>query len=381
MIMGSFVRTALMMLVASVLVMGEAWAEGQPFRVRAKAAIMGDMDSGAILFEQNSDAVLPPASLTKVMTLYLLYDALKKGEVTLETPMLVSKKAWKMGGSKTFVKVGDHVRVEDLIRGIAVQSGNDACVVVAEHLGGSEQGFADMMNVKAQQLGMDSSHFVNASGLPAEGHYTTAADLFKLTRAITLDFPEYAHYVKQKEYTFNGIRQVNRNRLLWKDRYVTGLKTGHTRAAGYCLISTREKTGQRLASVVMGSRSTAVREEESLRMLRYGNRAFETVNLFDAGASVRTMRVWKGDKKEVDGVIYDPVQVTVPKRQRGSLEVGILFQDPLVAPVRQGQQLGALVVKLGDKELMRRPVVAKEEIAEGNMVNLVLDSMRLQLGW
>ncbi|MEG3640269.1 D-alanyl-D-alanine carboxypeptidase family protein [Magnetococcus sp. PR-3] len=374
-------RTLLLVLLVFALTGSEAWAEGQPFRVRAKAAIMGDIDSGAILFDQNSDMPLPPASLTKVMTLYLLYEALQKGEITLETPMPVSRAAWKMGGSKTFVKVGDSVRVEDLIRGIAVQSGNDACVVVAEYLGGSEKGFADMMNAKAAALGMEGSQFKNASGLPAEGHYASARDFFVLASALLKHFPEYGHYVQQKEYTFNGIRQVNRNRLLWKDKYITGLKTGHTRAAGYCLISIREKDGQRLCSVVMGTRSTSIREEESMRLLHYGNRAFETVNLFEAGATVRTMRVWKGVKKEVDGVIYDPVRITVPKRQRGALEAGIVYSEPLIAPVRQGQELGALIVKLGKEEVMRQPVVAKDEVEEGNLVAVVLDSLRLQLGW
>ncbi|WP_041640974.1 D-alanyl-D-alanine carboxypeptidase family protein [Magnetococcus marinus] len=374
-------RNTMLALMVTILAGSQAWAEGLPFHVRAKAAIMGDIDSGAILFDQNSDMPLPPASLTKVMTLYLLYEALQKGDITLETSMPVSRNAWQREGSKTFVKVGDKIRVEDLIRGIAVQSGNDACVVVAEYLGGSEKGFADMMNAKAAALGMEASHFANASGLPAPGHQSSARDFFILTAALMKHFPEYAHYVQQKEYTFNGIRQVNRNHLLWKDKYITGLKTGHTSEAGYCLIAVREKDGQRLCSVVMGSSSTEVREEESMRLLHYGNRSFETVNLFEAGATVRTLRVWKGSQKEVDGVIYNPMRITVPKRQRGALEAGIVFNEPLVAPVRQGQALGSLVVKLEGQEVMRQPVVAKNEVPEGNLMVVLLDAIRLQLGW
>ncbi|MBF0624007.1 MAG: D-alanyl-D-alanine carboxypeptidase [Magnetococcales bacterium] len=352
-----------------------------PFKVRAVSAIMGDLDSGAILFEQDADRRSEPASLTKVMTLYLIYEALAKGELTLESALPVSKKAWQMEGSRTFVKVGAEVQVEQLIRGIAVQSGNDACVVVAEHLGGSEAGFVDMMNHKAQELGMNATHFMNASGLPGDEHYTTARDLFTLTRAITLHFPQYGHFVREKEYTFNGILQHNRNRLLWRDSSITGLKTGHTTSAGYCLIATSEKDGQRLGSVMLGAASVPIRSDDSLQMLRYGNRIFESVRLYDKGAPVRTLRVWKGDVEQVDGVLESPLVVTVPRKERDKLEVGLRYEEPLLAPLAKGAPIGSVVVKLGGKEIETRPVVTAQAVGEGGFFREMVDSVRLKMGW
>ncbi|MEO5366443.1 MAG: D-alanyl-D-alanine carboxypeptidase [Magnetococcus sp. WYHC-3] len=352
-----------------------------PFQVAAQAAILGDLDTGEILLAQNADEIRSPASLTKVMTLYLIYEALAKGDLTLDTKLHVSEQAWRVGGSKTFVKVGDEVRLEELIQGIAVQSGNDACVVVAEHLGGTEQGFADLMNHKAQQLGMTNTHFLNSSGLPAEGHHTTARDLFILARHVMLDFPQYSHFSQLKEYTFNGIRQYNRNRLLWRDPSVTGLKTGHTAEAGYCMIATNEKDGQRLGAVILGSESSKLREAEALRMLRYGNRMYETVRLFNGGAEVRRLRVWKGESDEVPGVVDKPLMVTIPRKNRGDLEVGLLWKEPVMAPLARGDEVGSLVVKLKGTELLRRPVVAGVAVPEGGIFRRVVDGVRLQMGW
>ncbi len=358
-----------------------AAAGGLPFQIRAKSAILGDVDSGTVLFNQNSDELLPPASLTKVMTLYLTYEALARGDLQLDMELPVSEKAWRTGGSKTFVRVGKNVRVEDLIRGIAVQSGNDACVVVAEHMAGSEEGFAEMMNQKARELGMMQTHFVNATGMPHEDHRTSARDMFLLTRAIIRDFPQYSHFSREKQYTFNGIRQYNRNRLLWRDPSITGLKTGHTKAAGYCLIATNEKDGQRLAAVVMGAKNSKTREEEALRLLRYGNRMYETVRLFEADTVVRTLRVWKGDRDKVDVSVQQPVLVTVPRKERGSLEVGLLYDEPVIAPLSAKQQIGTVVVRLGEKEILTRPVVAHTEVKPGGIFNNLVDSARLYLGW
>ncbi|MBF0370956.1 MAG: D-alanyl-D-alanine carboxypeptidase [Magnetococcales bacterium] len=368
------------LLVVSLATLATA-APKAPFKILGKGAVLGDVDSGTIMFEQDGDARLEPASLTKVMTLYLIYESLAKGELTLETELPVSEKAWRMGGSKTFVKVGDKVRVEDLVRGIAVQSGNDACIVVAEYLAGSEEGFAELMNAKAQELGLEYTHFTNATGMPAEDHYTTPRDMFVLASSLIRDFPQFSHYSREKQYTFNGIRQYNRNRLLWRDPSVTGLKTGHTRAAGYCLIATNEKDEQRLAAVVMGARNSKDREEEALRLLRYGNRMFETVRLFGAGETVRTIRVWKGEQEEVTGRLAEPLVVTVPRKERGSLEVGILYEDPLMAPLAEGQPIGTLVVKLGEEELMRKPVLADTAVPAGGIVRNMVDSVRLYLGW
>ncbi len=351
------------------------------FTVRGSAAILGDMDSGTILFEQDADIQVEPASLTKVMTLYLVYEALANGDITLDSRLPVSEKAWRMGGSKTFVRVNDKVRVEDLIRGIAVQSGNDACLVVAEYLGGSEAGFADMMNQKAQELGMMGTHFANPTGMPHADHYTTARDMFILTAAIIKNFPKYGHFVKEKQYTFNGIRQYNRNRLLWRDPSITGLKTGHTRAAGYCFIATNEKEGQRLAAVVMGAKGRKVREEEALRLLRYGNREFETVQLFEANAVIRKLRIWKGQQDHVNAVVKEPLIVTVPRKERGSLDVGLLYDEPLLAPLEAGQEIGKVVVKLGDKELLSLPALAGADVPPGSFISNLVDSGRLYIGW
>ncbi len=359
----------------------EAAGSNSTFTVRGTAAILGDIDSGEILFNQGGDLQVEPASLTKIMTLYLVYEALANGDLKLDARLPVSEKAWRMGGSKTFVRVNDQVRVEDLIRGIAVQSGNDACLVVAEFLGGSEAGFAEMMNNKARELGMIGTHFANPTGMPHSDHYTTAMDMFLLSAAIMRNFPQYSHFVKEKQYTFNGIRQYNRNRLLWRDPSITGLKTGHTKAAGYCLVATNEKEGQRLSAVIMGTKGRKIREEEALRLLRYGNRMFETVRLFNANAVVRTLRIWKGEQDHIDVVVKESLTVTVPRKERGSLDVGLLFNEPLIAPIQAGQEVGKIVVKLGDKEILSRPAVAGTTVPAGGIFNNLLDSGRLYIGW
>ncbi|MBF0136064.1 MAG: D-alanyl-D-alanine carboxypeptidase [Magnetococcales bacterium] len=353
----------------------------QPMAVQGESSILGDLDSGTILHEQDADLRRDPASLTKVMTLYLIFDALANGELTMETKLPVSEKAWRVGGSKTFVKVGDMVLLEDLIRGIAVQSGNDACVVVAEHIGGSEKGFADLMNQKAKEMGMKGSRFQNASGLPDPEHYSTARDLFILAKTITQRFPQHLHFFQEKHYKFNGILQYNRNRLLWRDPSVTGMKTGHTADAGYCLIATSEKDGQRLGAVIMGAKSSKIREEEALRLLRHGNRMFETVRLIETGTSVKQVRVWKGTEKMVDVTVDAPLVVTVSRKDRPSLGVGLRFQEPLIAPFKKGDQIGTFVVSLGEKELLTRPAVTDRAIEKAGFFSSILDSVRMKMGW
>ncbi|MBF0613415.1 MAG: D-alanyl-D-alanine carboxypeptidase [Magnetococcales bacterium] len=376
------VFSRLLMATLCFMLSTSGWSnEDGQFQVKGDAAILGDLDSGVILFQQNAEMRHHPASLTKVMTLYLAYEALANGQMNLEEQLPVSERAWRQGGSKTFVKVGDKVRVEDLIYGIAVQSGNDACVVIGEHLAGSEEGFADLMNKKAKALGMNATHFVNASGLPDDNHYTTAKDLFLLASAIVRDFPQYHHYSQEKQYTFNGIRQYNRNRLLWRDPSITGLKTGHTQAAGYCMIATNEVEGQRLGAVILGAASSKIREEEALRLLRYGNRNFETVRFYETGKVVRKLRVWKGETTHVDGVAQRTLAVTVPRKDRYRLEVGLIYKDPLLAPLAKGDEIGTLVVKMGDAEIVKRPLVAAHEVKEAGFFGSLTDSVRLKLGW
>ncbi|MEO5347599.1 MAG: D-alanyl-D-alanine carboxypeptidase [Magnetococcus sp. YQC-9] len=356
-------------------------ADEAPPKVRGTAGLLGDLDSGRILYSQEIDTRLPPASLTKVMTLYLIYEALAAGNVKLDTELMVSEIAWRTGGSKTFVKVGDKVKVEDLIRGIAIQSGNDACIVMAEHLSGSESAFVAKMNTKAVELGLTNTHFTNATGLPDPEHYTSARDQFLLASALMRKFPQYSHYSQEKQFTFNNIRQHNRNNLLWRDPIITGLKTGHTREAGYCLVATSDKEGQRLAAVVMGSATNKNREDDALRLIHYGNRMYETVKFFDAKATVRKLRVWKGTEREVEGIVNEPLVVTVARKERASVEVGVAYDDPLVAPVQTGQRIGSVVVKAGGKELFTRDLVAGSAVERGNIFRVMFDSVRVTLGW
>ncbi|MBF0124832.1 MAG: D-alanyl-D-alanine carboxypeptidase [Magnetococcales bacterium] len=355
--------------------------DSQSFEVRAEAAILGDLDTGTLMVEQMPDVRRDPASLTKAMTLYLAFDALARGALTMETKLLVSERAWRTGGSKTFVKVGDEVSVHDLLMGIAVQSGNDACTVVAEHIAGSEKGFADLMTQKAKQLGMNNSHFMNASGLPDPDHYSSARDMFILARAIMNEFPQYTSLFREKQHTFNGIRQFNRNRLLWRDPHITGMKTGHTQTAGYCLIATSDKDGQRLGAVLLGTKSSKIREEEALRLLRHGNRLYETVHVYDKGAVVRQFRVWKGERDRVDGVVEKPVLVSVLRRDRTKIETGLTYNDPLVAPLAQGDRLGTLTVKLGSQEVVNTAVVAAQKVDESGFFGRIADSIRMYFGW
>ncbi|MBF0308402.1 MAG: D-alanyl-D-alanine carboxypeptidase [Magnetococcales bacterium] len=363
---------------------GNAQAAAAPkedLAVRGVAGILGDVDTGYLMYDLNVDQRIAPASLTKIMTLYLIYEALAKGDLKLDQNVPVSENAWRMSGSKTFVKVGDQVKVEDLIQGIAVQSGNDACVVLAEHLGGSEKGFADMMNNKARQLGMTGSHFVNATGLPESDHLVTTRDLFILASALIRNFPQFGHFVREKQYTFNGITQHNRNRLLWRDPSITGMKTGFTNDAGYCLIASSEKDNQRLVAVVMGAKNARIREEDALRLIRYGQRVFETVRMYEAGAVVRSFKVWKGETDKVDGVVKDPFVVTVTRKDRPNLEVGLSYTEPMVAPIAAGGELGTLVAKVGEKEVLRRPMVAGKEVPEGGFFTRIIDSIRLRFGF
>ncbi|MBF0628416.1 MAG: D-alanyl-D-alanine carboxypeptidase [Magnetococcales bacterium] len=359
-----------------------AWAsEEAPPKVRGTAGVLGDLDSGRVLYTQDADTRLPPASLTKVMTLYLIYEALAAGTIQLDTELPVSENAWRTGGSKTFVKVNDRVRVEDLIRGIAIQSGNDACVVMAEHLSGSESAFVALMNAKAGELGMTNTHFTNATGLPDPEHYTSARDLFTLASALMRKFPQYSHYSQEKQFTYNNIRQLNRNNLLWRDPIVTGLKTGHTREAGYCLVATSDKEGQRMGAVVLGATTRKNREDDALRLIQYGNKMYETVKYFDARASVRKLRVWKGDAREVDGIVQEPLLVTVSRKERSALEVGVTYDEPLVAPIAAGQKIGTVVVKAGGKDLFTRDLVAGAAVERGNIFRVMLDALRMTVGW
>ncbi|MBB3047183.1 D-alanyl-D-alanine carboxypeptidase (penicillin-binding protein 5/6) [Litorivivens lipolytica] len=352
-----------------------------PPQIAAKSWILMDADSGEIITEHNADERLPPASLTKLMTSYVLSYWLENGQVTNDDMVTISKNAWAQnpvfkGSSLMWIEVGKQVALGDLHRGIVVSSGNDASVAVAEYIAGSEKSFAEVMNQHAYQLGMKNTHFVNSHGLPHEEHYSSARDMALLAKGI-LEYPkEYALY-SEREYTYNGIRQTNRNRLLWSDPSVDGLKTGHTEAAGYCLVSSAEREGMRLISVVMGAKSESARERETQRLLAYGFRFFETHHLYTAGTELSTSRVWKGAADNVSLGVKDEVYLTIPRGKHNDLEATLSVDDVVTAPVSEGQEYGELVVSLEGEELVRAPLVALQNVEEGGLVKRLWDAIVL----
>ena len=344
----------------------------------ASSYLLIDANSGAVLVEHNADEALPPASLTKMMTSYIGSQEIKRGQIGQNDLVLVSEKAWRMGGSKMFIKVGNQVPVIDLMRGIIIQSGNDASIALAEHIAGSEDAFADMMNGQAKRLGMTNSHFVNATGWPAEGHYSSARDLAILARAIIDDDPE-EHYkiYGEKEFVWNEIRQPNRNLMLWRDSTVDGLKTGHTEEAGYCLVASAKREDMRLISVVMGTTSEQARAAETQKLLTWGFRFFATKTFYQPGQVISTARVWKGQQEQVDLGLQNGLQLTLPKGQLDRLEAGITMQTPIQAPIKAGDVLGQVEVKLGDEIVHSAPLVALSDVAEAGFVGRLWDSVRL----
>jgi len=344
----------------------------------ASSYLLIDASSGAVLVEHNADEALPPASLTKMMTSYIGSQEIKRGQIGESDPVLVSEKAWRMGGSKMFIKVGNQVPVIDLLRGVIIQSGNDASIALAEHIAGSEDAFADMMNGQAKRLGMNNSYFVNATGWPAEGHYSSARDLAILARAIIEDDPkEHYKIYGEKEFVWNEIRQPNRNLMLWRDSTVDGLKTGHTEEAGYCLVASAKREDMRLISVVMGTTSEQARAAETQKLLTWGFRFFETKTFYQPGQVISTARVWKGQQEQVDLGLQNGLQLTLPKGQLDRLEAGITMQTPIQAPIKAGDVLGQVEVKLGDEIVHSAPLVALSDVAEAGFVGRLWDSVRL----
>lgn len=345
--------------------------------LNAKAYILIDVNSGKIIAEKNSGEKLPPASLTKMMTLYVISNALHNEQIHLADTVRISRDAWKTGGSRMFVKEGQQVPIEDLLKGIIVDSGNDACVAMAEHLGGSEQGFADIMNQQAQQLGMLNSHFTDSTGLPDPEHFTTAKDLAILGRALVVNFPQYYHWYKQKWFTYNGIRQPNRNRLLWRDNQVDGVKTGHTNEAGFCLVSSAKRDNMRLLAVVLGSPSDAIRADDSERLLNYGFRFFETHQLYKAGQAISTVSVYKGNTSRLNVGLLQDQYITIPSGQYQRVSITTNVAENLQAPINKGDKIGEVVVKFDNNILETRPVFALEAIEKGGFFSRCKDSVKL----
>ena len=341
----------------------------------AKSFLLMDFNSGRFLAEKNIDERLEPASLTKMMTAYIVYDELAKGNLSKEDSTTISEKAWRMGGSRMFIEVGKQVKIDDLVRGLIVQSGNDASVALAEAVAGSEEQFADLMNNYAGKLGMSGSQFTNATGLPHENHYTTARDMGLLAQALIRDFPEEYKLYAEREFTFNGIQQYNRNKLLWRDKTVDGIKTGHTEAAGYCLVASALRDDMRIISVLLGSNSERSRASESQSLLEYGFRFFKTQRLYAGAQELDSPRVWKGAVDNLSLGVAEDLFVTVPRDQQSTLKTALTYSDDIIAPIAAGQVLGTLTVTSGEDVIAERPLVALAAVEEGSIFQRAMDTV------
>ena len=348
-----------------------------PPTIAASGYLLIDMHSHRVLAEKNADQRLEPASLTKIMTAHVVFDELRKGNLKLTDMVTVSEKAWKTEGSRMFIEVNSQVSVDELLKGLIIQSGNDAAVALAEHIAGSEEAFANLMNEHAGQLGMNSTHFVNSTGLPDEYHYTTPRDMVKVTEATIRDYPELYKLYAVKEFTYNKIRQHNRNNLLWRDKSVDGVKTGHTEAAGFCLVASAERDGMRLISVVMGTKSKEARIKESSSLLNYGFRFYETHRLYGPATPLANVRVWKGEQENLALGLAKALFVTIPRRQYDKLQARTELKPQITAPVSKGQALGEVIVELSGEEVARVPLVALADMPEGGIWRSMVDSVLL----
>lgn len=349
----------------------------QPPNINAKIFLLVDFDSGSTLAEQSADDSVDPASLTKIMTAYVVDAEIKAGKVKRDEIVTISDHAWRMNGVRMFTRAGAQVTAEELLKSVIVQSGNDAAMALAEHIGGSEIAFATLMNQYAQRLGMTHSHFANSTGLPDPNHYMTARDLATLARAAIRDFPESYRWYAAKAYTYNGITQHNRNKLLWTDPTVDGLKTGYTDAAGFGLVASAQKNGMRLISVMLGSTGENARADESLRLLNYGFSTFETHRLYAAQQPLTEAVIWKGEKKKLSLGLMSDLYITVPRGQYQNLDAALALRKHILAPADKGQNFGVVKVKLGDHIYAEQNLVSLEPVAPGGFVNNVVDDLKL----
>ncbi len=346
-----------------------------PPQIDASGYVLVDFDSGAILAEHNADERLEPASLTKIMTAYVVFRTLDAGGLALDDEVGVSEKAWRTGGSRMFIEVDTQVSIEDLLKGMIVQSGNDASVALAEHIAGSEAGFAEVMNREAAGLGMTNSNFVNAAGLPDPEHYTTPRDIARVAAAVVREFPQYYAWYSLPEFTYGGITQSNRNRLLKLDASVDGVKTGHTKAAGYCLVSSAERDGRRLIAVVMGTDSDRQRVADSQALLNYGFNFFETYRPFAGGEPVERLRVWGGAQTELPVGPMRDLYITIPRGSYAQLSAVLEPAADIVAPVDWGDVVGDIVLRLDETEIRREPAVALADVARGDWLRRGWDAV------
>lgn len=343
----------------------------------AKSYVLMDAETGKILVEHNAEEELPPASLTKLMTAYIATKEVQNGQIAEEDLVTISEKAWRTGGSRMFVEVGKQVSVIDLLRGVIIQSGNDASVALAEYIAGSEESFASMMNATAKNLGLTNTHFLNATGLPLENHYSSAKDMAKLARAIIYDEPEHYAIYAQKEFVFNGIKQQNRNLLLWRDSTVDGLKTGHTDEAGYCLVASAVRDDMRLISVVFGTKNEASRAAETQKLLTYGFRFFENRTFYSKDTVLASPVIWKGSKNQIGVGLVKDLTLTVPRGQAQKLTAEAVLDKGIVAPIEQGKRLGIIEVRLNGELLHSADLVALETVEQGGFFKRMWDGVRL----
>ena len=349
-----------------------------PPGLAVKAYLLQDFNSGSVIASHQKDARIEPASLTKVMTAYVVFDAIQQGQLKLDQLLPVSEKAWKAEGSKMFIEPNRPVTVDELLHGMIIQSGNDASISLAEGVAGAEQPFADMMNKQARKLGLKNTNFVNATGLPDENHYTTAADLALLANALIRDFPlEYRRLYSVKEYTYNKITQPNRNRLLWLDANVDGMKTGHTDSAGYCLIASSKRGNTRLVSVILGAVSEAMRASESQKLLNYGFQFYESTLVYKQAQTINTLRVYKGQDKTVAASLNSDYFLSLPKGDYARVKASMTSQQPLIAPIKAGQVIGKITFSLDGKVINTQNLVASRTIEVAGFFGRLLDSIKL----
>jgi D-alanyl-D-alanine carboxypeptidase (penicillin-binding protein 5/6) len=346
-----------------------------PPKLAATSYILIDFDSGKILAEKNPHEQLEPASITKIMTAYAVLSEIKKGEIDLADRAVISDKAWRMGGSRMFLEPGSSLDVETLLRGMIIQSGNDASVALAEFVSGDERAFAELMNQHAKRLGMKDTHFANSTGMPDKNHLTTAYDIALMSMATIRDFPEHYAVYAEKEFTHNKIKQYNRNKLLWSDSSVDGIKTGHTDNAGYCLVASAKRDNMRLVSVAMGTKSKEARAVISQALLDYGFQNFETHRLYKAGDALNSSRVWLGDQEQLSQGLAQDLIVTIPRRQYKKLKARLALNSELEAPIQKGQKVGKVVITLDGEPYTEAPLVALHDVASGGLWTRIKDSV------
>ena len=351
-----------------------------PPSLAVKAYLLQDFNSSTVIASHKKDERIEPASLTKIMTAYITFDAIQQGHLKLDQTLPVSEAAWKIEGSKMFIEPNKPVTVDELLHGMIIQSGNDASITLAIGVAGSEAQFADMMNKQATKLGMTNTHFMNATGLPDKNHYTSASDLAALASALIRDFPlEYRRLYSVKEYTYNKITQPNRNRLLWLDANVDGMKTGHTDTAGYCLIASSKRGNSRLVSVVLGAVSEAMRASESQKLLNYGFQFYESTLVYKQAQTINTLRVYKGQDKMVAATLNKDFYLTLPKGDYARVKANMTSQQPLIAPIKAGQEIGKITFTLDGKVINEQKLVTAKAVETAGFFGRLLDSIKLLL--